>query len=187
MFSVINIMELINQTKKNIENLNQRFFLILENFIPTYVSYLQFPKNPNFANDVEHIKEVVKKIDTDGFILKNEMNVEIDKSVKNSEEMNKIIDELQKENEKLKTEAKQLKRQSLTSVGLYDDELDWYRKQIKIIIVMIIGVILCSKILFDLQLNTKEMVVSIGIVLIIGVIIEQIFMRIYNKIINSVS
>ena len=44
MFSVINIMELINQTKKNIENLNQRFFLILENFIPTYVSYLQFPK-----------------------------------------------------------------------------------------------------------------------------------------------
>ena len=180
-------MELINQTKKNIENLNQRFFLILENFIPTYVSYLQFPKNPNFANDVEHIKEVVKKIDTDGFILKNEMNVEIDKSVKNSEEMNKIIDELQKENEKLKTEAKQLKRQSLTSVGLYDDELDWYRKQIKIIIVMIIGVILCSKILFDLQLNTKEMVVSIGIVLIIGVIIEQIFMRIYNKIINSVS
>jgi len=187
MFSVINIMELINQTKKNIENLNQRFFLILENFIPTYVSYLQFPKNPNFANDVEHIKEVVKKIDTDGFILKNEMNVEIDKSVKNSEEMNKIIDELQKENEKLKTEAKQLKRQSLTSVGLYDDELDWYRKQIKIIIVMIIGLILCSKILFDLQLNTKEMIVSIGIVLIIGVIIEQIFMRIYNKIINSVS
>jgi len=180
-------MELINKTKKNIENLNQRFFLILENFIPTYVSYLQFPKNPNFANDVEHIKEVVKKIDTDGFILKNEMNVEIDKSVKNSEEMNKIIDELQKENEKLKTEAKQLKRQSLTSVGLYDDELDWYRKQIKIIIVMIIGLILCSKILFDLQLNTKEMIVSIGIVLIIGVIIEQIFMRIYNKIINSVS
>ena len=53
-------MELINKTKQNIENLNQRFFLILENFIPTYVSYLQFPKNPNFANDVEHIKEVVK-------------------------------------------------------------------------------------------------------------------------------
>ena len=187
MFSVINIMELINQTKKNIENLNQRFFLILENFIPTYVSYLQFPKNPNFANDVEHIKNVVKKIDADGFVLKNEMNVEIDKSVKKSEEMNKIINELQKENEKLKTEAIQLKRQSLTSVGLYDDELDWYRKQIKIIIVMIIGVILCSKILFDLQLSTKEMVISIGIVLIIGVIIEQIFMRIYNKIINSVS
>ena len=115
------------------------------------------------------------------------MNVEIDKSVKKSEEMNKIIDELQKENVKLKTEAIQLKRQSLTSVGLYDDELDWYRKQIKIIIVMIIGVILCSKFFLDLQLNTKELIISIGSVLIIGVIFEQIFMRIYNKIIYSVS
>jgi hypothetical protein len=187
MFSVINIMELINKTKKNIENLNQRFFLILENFIPTYVSYLQFPKNPDFVNDVEHIKEVVKKIDTDGFILKNEMNVEIDKSVKKSEEMNKIIDELQKENEKLKTEALRLKKQSLTSVGLYDDELEWYRKQIKIIIVMLIGIILCSKIFLDLQLNTKDMIISIGFVVILGVIFEQIFMRIYNKIIDSVS
>ena len=41
-----------------------------------------FQKNPDFVNDVEHIKNVVKKIDADGFILKNEMNVEIDKSVK---------------------------------------------------------------------------------------------------------
>ena len=180
-------MELINKTKKNIENLNQRFFLILENFIPKYVSYLQFPKNPEFVNEVEHIKNVVTKIDTDGFVFNNEMNVEIDKSVKKSEEMNKIIDELQKENEKLKTEAIQLKRQSLTSVGLYDDELDWYRKQIKIIIVMIIGVILCSKFFSDLHLNTKEMIISIGFVVILGVIFEQIIMRIYDKIINSLS
>ena len=180
-------MELINKTKQNIENLNQRFFLILENFIPKYVSYLQFPKNPEFVNEVGHIKNVVKNIDTDGFVFNNEMNVEIDKSVKKSEEMNKIIAELQKENEKLKTEAIQLKRQSLTSVGLYDDELDWYRKQIKIIIVMLIGVILCNKFFLDLQLSTKEMVISIGFVLITGVIFEQIIMRIYNKIINSVS
>ena len=69
--------------------------------------------------------------------------------------MNKIIDELQKENEKLKAEAIQLKRQSLTSVGLYDDELDWYRKQIKIIIVMLIGVILCSKFFFRFTIKYK--------------------------------
>jgi len=45
MFSVINIMEIINKTKTQIQNLNQRFFLILENFVPHYISYLQNPQN----------------------------------------------------------------------------------------------------------------------------------------------
>ena len=180
-------MEIIKQTKNQLTNLNQRFFLILENFIPKYISYLQFPKNPEFVNEVVYIKDVVKKIDSDAFVLKNGINVEIDKSVKKSEELNKIIDELQTENEKLKTETIQLKKQSLTSVGLYDDELEWYRKQIKIIIVMLIGVILCSTFFFQLHLNNNELIISISFVLLLGVIIEQIFMRIYNTIINSVS
>ena len=35
---------IINKTKTDIEELNQRFFLILESFVPTYIKSLQTTK-----------------------------------------------------------------------------------------------------------------------------------------------
>ena len=72
------------------------------------------------------------------------MEVEIDVNQQLSDELTKEFEILQTENVNLKNEVRDLKRSSLTAEGLFDDEIDWYRKQIRIIIVMIIGIIVCG-------------------------------------------
>ena len=182
MFSVINIMEIIKQTKNQLTNLNQRFFLILENFVPHYVSYLQNPKNIIPAQEIQHVKSVVNEINSQGFVLKNKMEVEIDVNQKLSDELTKEIEILQKENVTLKNEARSLKRASLTAEGLFDDEIDWYRKQIRIIIVMLIGIIGCGIFYRSFKLDLKQNIMAILVVLVLGLIIEKILMTIYDKI-----
>jgi hypothetical protein len=182
MFSVINIMEILKQTKNQLINLNQRFFLILENFVPHYVSYLQNPKNVIPAQEIEHVKSVINEINSQSFVLKNKMDVEIDVSQKLSDKLTKEIEILQKENVTLKNETRALKRSSLTAEGLFDDEIDWYRKQIQIIIVMIIGVIICGNFYRSFKLDLKQNIMAILVVIVLGVIIEKILMTIYDKI-----
>ena len=180
-------MEILNQTKIQLTNLNQRFFLILENFVPHYVSYLQNPKNVIPAQEIEHVKSVVNEIDSQGFVLKNKMDVEIEASQKLSDELTKEIEILQKENTSLKNETKVLKRSSLTAEGLFDDEIDWYRKQIKIIIVMLIGIIICGTFFHSFKLDLKQSIMAILVVIVLGIIIEKIVMTIYDKIKDSLN
>lgn len=63
-------MDIVTKTKTNIDELNQRFFLILENFVPNYINYLKEPSNSIVANEIQHVNSVVNKIHSDGFILK---------------------------------------------------------------------------------------------------------------------
>jgi len=182
MFSVINIMEILKKTKNQLTNLNQRFFLILEKFVPHYVSYLQNPKSVIPAQEIQHVKSVINEINAQSFVLKNKMNVEIDVSQQLSNNLTKEIEILQKENVSLKNETRSLKRASLTAEGLFDDEIDWYKKQIKIIIVMLIGIIICGKFFHSFKLDLKQMIMAILVVLVLGVIFEKILMTIYDKI-----
>jgi hypothetical protein len=175
-------MEILKQTKNQLINLNQRFFLILENFVPHYVSYLQNPKNVIPAQEIEHVKSVINEINSQSFVLKNKMDVEIDVSQKLSDKLTKEIEILQKENVTLKNETRALKRSSLTAEGLFDDEIDWYRKQIRIIIVMLIGIIGCGIFYRSFKLDLKQNIMAILVVLVLGVIIEKILMTIYDKI-----
>tara|TARA_R110001592_G_scaffold354260_1_gene653800 strand:+ start:173 stop:700 length:528 start_codon:yes stop_codon:yes gene_type:complete len=175
----------MNEIKKEITNLNQRFFLILENFVPDYVSYLKNPKNSIYINKVERIKQTVNEINSECFVLKNKMEVEIDTNETLSNKLTLEIDKLKKENILLKKKRNSLEKTSLTSEGLYDDELDWYKKQIKTIMVMIIGIMLCGFFLRSFKLNIKQYVIVIVSVLLFGIIFENILITIYNKIKDS--
>ena len=55
-------MDVLKTTKKNIEELNQRFFFILENFVPNYIKYLQQPTNQNITSEILHVTTVNNKI-----------------------------------------------------------------------------------------------------------------------------
>jgi len=182
MFSLINIMEIINKTKTQIQILNQRFFLILENFVPHYISHLQNPQNETSAAEMDHINSVITQIDSDGFTLKNEMQVEIEKSQAVARNLSIEIEKLQTENKVLKTKTTNLERTTLTSEGLFDDELDWYRKQIKIIVIMLIGVIISTIFFHSLKLDIKNSIIAILMVIIGGVLIEGVIMTIVDKI-----
>ena len=70
-------MDILTTTKKNIQELNQRFFLLLENFVPNYIRYLQQPNNASIANEILHVTTVNNKIESDGFMLKNSMDMAI--------------------------------------------------------------------------------------------------------------
>jgi len=170
-------------TKTNIDELNQRFFFILENFVPNYIKYLQQPTNQNITSEILHVTTVNNKIESDGFMLKNSMDSAIQTSQEKTSQINSSIDELKTANIALNEQVKKLENTALTSVGLFDEELEWYKLQLKTIIILIIGMSLCGKLIYNLEPSTKQIIVLFGIVCVLS-IIEIAGKAIYTKIIS---
>lgn len=183
-------MDSLIKAKERIIELNNRFFLILENFVPNYIKYLQDPNNSQVSDEILHVTTVNNKIQSDGFILKNSMDSAIEKSQKEMVALNVKIEALKAENNKLTEQVKQLEKTSLTSVGLYDEEIDWYRLQVKTIIILLIGFVIYFIILFKMGLllypTSRELMIVIGIIIILY-IFEIIGIYLYNKINDSAS
>ena len=135
-------MDTLIQTKNTISELNDRFFLILENFVPNYIRHLQDPTNTQLSDEILHVDTVNNKIQSDGFILKNSMDSAILASQQEMAVLNVQIESLKRENDKLTEQVKKLEKTSLTSVGLYDEEIDWYRLQIKTVLILLIGFVI---------------------------------------------
>jgi len=173
--------EIINKTKTNIELLNQRFFLILENFVPTYIKSLQNPQDTDVAKEMSHIDTVTTQIKSDGFTIKNEMEsvIATDQDIINT--LNTDIRILKNENKELKDRRNDLKTATNTSVGLFDDELEWYKQQIKIIVVMLIGIIIVGKVYYGFNVPTMETAKMVSIVIVFGIIFETLIMYLYDK------
>ena len=179
-------MDTLIKTKNTISELNDRFFLILENFVPNYIRHLQDPANTQLSDEILHVDTVNNKIQSDGFILKNSMDSAIQLSQQEMSALNVKIESLKVENNKLTEEVKKLKKTSLTSVGLYDEEIDWYRLQIKTIVIMLIGFIICIKVGISLSPTSRELMMILGIVLILS-IMEKTGMYLYEKIKDATS
>lgn len=180
----------IIKTKETITELNNRFFLILENFVPNYIKYLQDPNNSQISDEILHVTTVNNKIQSDGFILKNSMDSVIETSQKEMSALNVKIESLKSENNKLTEQVTKLEKTSLTSVGLYDEEIDWYRLQIKTIIILLIGFVIGFMVLFKMELSlyptSRELMILVGVIIIIC-IFEKIGTYFYEKIKDSTS
>jgi len=174
-------MDTLIKTKNTITELNTRFFLILENFVPNYIKYLEDPTNTQLVDEVLHVDTVNSKIQSDGFILKNSMDSAIQASQAEMATLNVKIETLKKENDKLNEQVTKLERTSLTSVGLYDEEIDWYRLQVKTVLILLIGFVICIKVGMSLYPTSRELMMILGIVLILSVM-EKISRYFYDKI-----
>ena len=179
-------MDTLIKTKNTITELNDRFFLILENFVPNYIKYLQDPTNTQLADEVLHVDTVNNRIQSDGFILKNSMESAIQTSQQEMATLNVKIESLKKENDKLTEQVKKLEKTSLTSVGLYDEEIDWYRLQVKTVLILLIGFVICIKVGMSLYPTSRELMMILGIVLILSVM-EKISRYFYDKIKDATS
>lgn len=179
-------MDTLIKTKNTITELNDRFFLILENFVPNYIKYLQDPTNTQLADEVLHVDTVNNRIQSDGFILKNSMESAIQTSQQEMATLNVKIETLKKENDKLTEQVKKLEKTSLTSVGLYDEEIDWYQLQVKTVLILLIGFIICIKVGMSLYPTSRELMMILGIVLILS-IMEKTGMYLYEKIKDATS
>ena len=179
-------MDTLIKTKNTRTELNDRFFLILENFVPNYIKYLQDPTNTQLADEVLHVDTVNNRIQSDGFILKNSMESAIQTSQQEMATLNVKIETLKKENDKLTEQVKKLEKTSLTSVGLYDEEIDWYRLQVKTVLILLIGFVICIKFGMSLYPTSRELMMILGIVLILSVM-EKISRYFYDKIKDATS
>jgi len=167
-------MNLIKKMKENINQLDEKFFLLIENFVPNYVLYLKHPENSNYVEETNYVLSSIGKINTDAFMLMNEMHSEIDTESELTAKLTTDTIQLKKENLLMKEKIKGLKRQSLTAEGMFDDEIDWYRDQLTVIVVMVIGVILGTFFLKTLNLSFKQLFVSLAIVVIFGWLFTKI-------------
>jgi hypothetical protein len=176
-------MDLVNKAKKEIDELQQRFSLILENYVDDYVSYLKNSSNTEYLNNINHIKSVISNIDSQSFLLKNKMESEMQKIENKTSEFNIEIDALKKENKALKDRVKILDENVLTADGLFDNEIDLYKKQIVTIIVLLIGIIITCKVYYDLGLDRSQNMKVLMYTFIVAVVV-YIFKNFYGKIKN---
>lgn len=171
-------MDLVKQAQQNIEELDKRFFFILENFIENYMGFLKTPQNTMYANEITHVNSVVTNIEKSAFTLKNKMDVEMVSNQKELDQMNREVEVLKKENIRLKNRASSLHKDALTSEGLFENELEWYLAQLKMIVIILIGIVIGLKVFADMKLNLKQTIFSIAIVLIFGSIIQAIIHKV---------
>ena len=64
---------------------------------------------------------------------------------------------------------------------MFDDQLDWYRYQLTVVIVMLIGVILGTYFLSTLKLDFKEWFISLAIVIVFGFLFTKLALWIVGK------
>lgn len=167
-------MNIIKNMKEKIDELDNRFYLLVEGFVPMYAAYLKNPQNTILSQEANFVNQGVNKINSDAFLLMNNMHSEIEKESKLTAALTIEMEKLKKDNEIMKNKVKQLKRQSLTAEGMFDDQLDWYRDQITVIIVMLIGVILGTFFLRTLKLDFKQWIISLAIVIVFGFLFTKI-------------
>lgn len=169
-------MDIITKIDEKIINLDDRFNKLLENFVTNYALYLKTPSNQTYEEEKNYVFNTIQELNKDGFLLINEMQTIMQTTSTNVGELNIKINKLKLQNKKLKTIEKQLLEQNQTAVGLFDEEVEWYKYNLKDLIIRIIGVIIGMVFIKKLDLSTPELIK----VLIIGFILFVI----YNSILS---
>jgi hypothetical protein len=168
-------MDLLTTSKQKIEELNNRFFYIMEDFIPKYINYLRDPKNNNHKSEINRIDGVIANINSEAHILQNHLQLGINENDKKIIKMNQDISALKDENKDMKSRINNLHNQSVTSVGLYDTELDWYKKQMLIILLLLIGIIFSIRLLTGLHMSWLQVAIPVCLFIIMKMIYGFMF------------
>lgn len=168
-------MELLTTSKEKIKEINDRFFYIMENFIPKYMSYLRDPANNRHKSEINRIDSVITNINSEAHVLRNALQVAIDDNDRKMIQMNNDIASLKQENKAMKSKVKELTSQTVTSEGLFYTELDWYKKQLLVILLLLIGIVYGIHLLTGLDLSRLQLVVSISLFIIMKMLHRVMF------------
>jgi hypothetical protein len=134
-------MDQVKEIQQKLYNSNQRFFLILENFVDVYVNTKTDPNNPIYTNDMAHIKGVISEIEHDIFLTKNTIERAIEKNDSIMNKDNDKINKLQQKNKQLSEVYGGLLATSRSAVGLFDDETQLYTQTMTNIIIYILTIL----------------------------------------------
>ena len=167
-------MNTIKKIESDITELNTYFLLNLENYARVFYNTLIEPKNPDYKNDLFRKNNILQDIDSTALTLKNKMLTLIDTMSNRMNMMNNKIEKYKRENDVLKQKAKTLNKDALTADGLFDGELEWYREQVKIVVVMLIGIIIGTIMFKQMNLSSKNIVIALIIVIVLGTLFTKI-------------
>ena len=75
----------------------------------------------------------------------------------------------------MKSRVKELSSQTVTSEGLFDTELDWYKKQLLIILLLFVGIVYGIRLLTGLDMSWLQLAVPISLFIIMKWIYSFMF------------
>jgi len=137
-------MENVRKERRKNRHLNERFFIILEDFVNEYKIAKSHPDAIEYITKLGNTESAYKTLQKDMFMQKNhlnrlvlEMNARIRKQTRNIEEYKKKV-------ALLKMEAKHLKPIENSAEGLYKEEKEMYTMYYYETLALIIGICMAS-------------------------------------------
>ena len=118
---------IINLTKNKLEELNNQFFFSTEPFVEVYVNSKMNPREKKFRRELNFIENRLVENDKDIFLMKNQLEVDLEDDAKIIRCTDNRINKLKRHNIILEKRNKNLSSTALSSEGLMDDEFELYR------------------------------------------------------------
>lgn len=163
-----------------INDYNGKFYLNLDELTNKKKLLFEYPANSNYQNDVQNALSKLEQINNSSLNVRPKIISEIDNKKNKIQKMNMQINKLKMQNKKLMCKNKGLNDNVATSEEFFDNQLEWYRHQMKYIFIMVIGILILFYFFKTLGLDAKSIVISIVIVLFFSYIIVNIFLWIYG-------
>ena len=111
-----------------LKELNQNYYLILNEYIQQYPKSKTYSKIPSYAKALDDDKINFEKIQSDFFMLKNELEKDIENMAKDIKNVDKMIIKLNKDNKKLNNSLSNLEQSSETAIGMFNDAQKQYNE-----------------------------------------------------------
>ena len=141
-------MDSVRKERRQNRHLNERFFIILEDFVDEYKIAKSHPDIIQYSDNLGDTEGAYKVLEKDIFLQRNhleklvlEMNARIRKQTKN-------IDDYRKRVELLKLQAEHLKPIENSSEGLYEEEKEMYSLIHYEIIALLMGIFMASSLTY---------------------------------------
>lgn len=137
-------MDNVRKERRKNRHLNERFFMILEDFVHEYKIAKSHPDVIEYSNRLGNTESEYKTLQKDMFIQKNHLNQLVLEMNARIRKQTRDIDEYRKKVALLKMRAKHLKPIENSSEGLYKEEREIYTLYYYETLALIIGICMAS-------------------------------------------
>ena len=107
--------------KNTLKELDQKYYLILNEYSQIYPKSKTYSKIPAYKKSLEEDTSNLQDLQNDFFLLRNELENEIENMSKEINKTDKMITKLDKDNEKLNSSLSGLEQASDSAVGMFND------------------------------------------------------------------
>ena len=108
-------------TSKKIKELDERYNIILNELVKTYPNYKVYPNIESISREFTVDSENLLEVQTEFFQLRDKIQSQIDKKVKNIKQVELQIKVLEKKNNKLINKLTDLENDNAAAKGMLDD------------------------------------------------------------------